>query len=125
MKKLDLRQTIVFPLFFCLGCTTLQVVEPTVLSASAEIEAGDRIEILSSSGEVYELTVISVSEMGILGESTQDREMLVSYENMAELQVRRIAPGRSIGLAAGIAAVILAIELRDFDPLGTRQRDSF
>jgi len=104
----------VIPVFTVLGCTTLHPVETNPLSVSAEIEAGDHIDVMTTSGQRHEIVVIGVSNLVIEGEAESGEVVAIRYDDIVALQVRRIAPGRTAGLAAGIAAIILAIEFRDF-----------
>ena len=104
------RLVIFLPLLCSLGCTILHVVEPSPTVISAEIAAGDRIEVLLSSGAVQEITVLRVTDEGIFGDVDAGQETLIGYDEIAGLQVRRIARGKTAGLVAGIVIILGAIQ---------------
>jgi hypothetical protein len=69
------------------ACSSMQPVRVSDLEngqASAGIEAGDRVEVISRDGEKFEFTVTEINESGLGGKFG-----FIPYRNMRRLAVRR------------------------------------
>ena len=93
---------------FCLyGCTSLRPVEPGAVSAViAELQVGDRISVRTADGWREALTVTVLTDTELVAEV--DRSPLtIRRADVLEMKVARDAPGKTAGLAVGIAYGII------------------
>lgn len=69
------------------ACSSMQPVSVSDLAngqAPAEIQAGDRVEVISKAGEKFEFTVTEINEIGLGGKFG-----FIPYQNMRRLSVRQ------------------------------------
>lgn len=97
------------PLFLsasCLcGCTTMRAVPPSDLeSAVGELQPGDRIELRVGDSASWEedVTVVDVSDTTVQTQDRSGARETVAKEAIADLRVRRIAPGKTTALVFAI-----------------------
>jgi hypothetical protein len=105
------------------ACTTLQptLALPVSNLESASIGSGDRIEVTTVSGQRIAFVVGELTGAGISGAMKSGESVMIEYENIAALSVRRFSAGKTAGLAAGAAAaalLIFAVEDAAFFPGG-------
>jgi hypothetical protein len=85
------------------GCTTMRVVAPADLQASlGRLHAGDRIAVRTADAWQENLRVAGVSDANIQAETRSGEHVTFAKDEIAELQVRKRAPGKTAALAAGI-----------------------
>src|SRR5688500_2072812 len=82
------------------ACTSMRPVDPTGVSVAA-IEAGDRISVVDVRGATTELVVTSIGADFIEGSGVGDTLTRLATSDVKEIRVRRSAPGKTAGLAAG------------------------
>jgi hypothetical protein len=86
------------------ACMTMRPVEPAADGAvPAAIEASDRISILDTRGNTTELVVTTVGRDFIEGMAEGDLPVRIAAADVAEIRVRRLGAGKTIGLGVGVA----------------------
>ena len=85
------------------GCTTLRAVAPGDLQAAlGRLKTGDSISVRTADTWHEKVTVVSVSDASIQAQSPSGERVTFAKAEIAEMQVRTRAPGRTAALAAGI-----------------------
>ena len=85
------------------GCTTMHAVAPAAFEATlGGLKRGDQIAVRTVAGWQEKLTVLSVTDSSIQAEMPGGERVGFGRSEVAEIQVRVRAPGKTAGLAAGI-----------------------
>ena len=106
-RRLGIRVGVLVLVLGQAACMTMRPVEPAGDGAvPAAIEAGDRISILDTRGNTTELTVTTVGPDFIEGTAEGDLAMRIAAADVAELRVRRVGKGKTIGLGVGVALAL-------------------
>jgi hypothetical protein len=104
------------------ACTSLRPVDPSGDGAPvAAIEAGDRISIVDVHGATTELVVTSLGAHFIEGSGVSGAPIRLAMSDVAEIRVRRSAPGKTAGLAAGLGLLLFMGGLSGPGALGAMQ----
>lgn len=85
-----------------LGCTTITTVAPGDTPAAVDkLEKGDRISVRTAVGWQEHLRIVDVNATSLRAERRHE-EIVFERTDILEIQVSRIAPGKTAALAAGI-----------------------
>jgi hypothetical protein len=87
------------------GCTTMRIVGADDLRAVAgALQPGDRVAVRADSDDTWneDLTVVRVTDTSIQTRDPQGLQETFGMPDIAEMRVRRRAPGKTIALALGI-----------------------
>jgi len=85
------------------GCTTMRVVAPADLQTElGKLEPGDSVAVRAADTWHENLTVAGVSDVSIQAETPSGERVTFPKLEIAELQVRTRAPGKTAALAAGV-----------------------
>ena len=104
------------------ACTSLRPVGPSGDGVSiAAIEAGDRISVVDVRGATMELVVTSIGADFIEGSGVGDTLTRLATSDIREIRVRRSAPGRTAGLAAGLGLLLFVGGLSGMGTMGAMQ----
>ena len=87
---------------FMFGCTTMTTVAPGALTAGIEkLKKGQHISVRTDAGWNEGLRVVDIDAANVRAE--RDHEPIVfARPDILEIQVRRIAPGKTAALAGAI-----------------------
>ena len=97
---------------FVVACTTTRTIDVGTPSAFAEeVHPGDRVAITTRDGQELAFEVVRVEEDALVGATER-----VQRDEIAKLEVTRLSPARTAGLAAGVAGggVLLAVMVAGF-----------
>lgn len=84
------------------GCTTMAIVASGDMPAAIDrLQTGDRIALRTAAGWQEDLRVVSVDPVDIRVQSRGEPAVFARAQ-VTELRVRRVAPGKTAALAAGI-----------------------
>ena len=104
------------------ACTSLRPVDASGGGLTvAAIEAGDRISVVDVHGATTELVVTSVGADFIEGLGVCDTPTRFATSDLEEIRVRRGAPGKTAGLAAGLSLLLFVQGLSGMGPVGAMQ----
>jgi hypothetical protein len=102
------------------GCMSMQPVVTTGSDVPLAVEVGDRLRILDKQGTTTELVVTTVGGDFFEGTAAEGRVVRVAAADVQQLHERRLAIGKTIALAAGIGALVIADDVTedvlDFGP---------
>jgi hypothetical protein len=104
------------------ACTSLRPVDPSGDGVSvAAIEAGDRISVVDVRGATTELVVTSVGPGFVEGQGLGDTPTRLAMSDVKQIRVRRGAPGKTAGLAAGLGFLLFIGGLSGAGTMGAMQ----
>lgn len=85
------------------GCMTTQ---PLTVDGqlSSQLERGDKVEVVTKSGQRLQFAIESVDEQGVRGGGQQ-----VAYADMQSISRSKMAVGRTTLIVLGAAAVVAAV----------------
>jgi hypothetical protein len=91
------------------GCSTMRTVAPGDLQAAlGRLQAGDSIAVRAADTWHENLTVAGVTDANIQAKNISSGEPVTfGRADVAEIKVRIRAPGKTVGLAAGIFFAVL------------------
>jgi hypothetical protein len=82
-----------------LGCTTMATVAPDAMTAVIDrLERGKRISVRTNAGWQEDLRVVEIDAASIRTER-RDEPIVFARPDILEIQVQRIAPGKTAALA--------------------------
>lgn len=83
------------------GCRTMQPVEyGNWASLAGQVEAGDRVEVVTTDGRALDFVVVEVTDDALVGQDVR-----VPRGEIAQLRVEAVSKGRTFGAAFGAGAV--------------------
>lgn len=99
------------------GCATTRAFDqPTAEFLRTEIETGDRVTVVATTGKVYRFEVTSVTDDTLFGQGTQKRYK-IAFAMIESIEVKRDHPVAATSGALGamltigvVAAVVAGIE---------------
>ena len=98
------RVLILVMLISCNACTTMrQIEEPTAVAQSVEV--GDVVSVIDTDGRVSEFKVGKVNDSVLADTAEAGSFHSIEVEDIAEVKVARIDPGKSI--LTGVGTVVL------------------
>ena len=104
------------------ACTSLRPVDTSGDGlAVAALEAGDRISVVDVRGATTELVVTSIGADFIEGSGGGDTLTRLATSDVKEIRVRRSAPGKTAGLAAGLSLLLFVGGLSGAGTMGGMQ----
>ena len=86
------------------ACTSLQAVPIEAGRAPEGVGPGDTVTVTTVRGEEIEFEVVRVDADALVGEDAQ-----VAFKDIATLEVKKPAPGKTAGLIAGGVVTVVAI----------------
>ncbi|HEX7237133.1 MAG TPA: hypothetical protein VF405_09245 [Gammaproteobacteria bacterium] len=90
-----------------LACTSMVPLDATdAESLLAAIESGDHLSVLDANGATTELVVTAVGADFIEGTAAGDQRVRMAAAEMQEVRQRRLAPGKALGLGAGVTLLL-------------------
>jgi hypothetical protein len=91
------------------GCTSMRLVEDTGSPAPyAALRVGDDIRVRDTAGVSTDLEVTMIGSDFIEGTNKKDQVVRVALTDVRELRQRRVAWGKTAGLALGVCYVLCA-----------------
>jgi hypothetical protein len=101
------------------ACTSLRPLDPSGDGVSvAALEAGDRISVVDVRGATVELVVTSIGADFIEGSGVGDTLTRLATSDVKQIRVRRSAPGKTAGLAAGFGLLLFMGGLSEAGTMG-------
>ncbi len=82
------------------GCKTMQPVAHDDWKLAGQVEPGDRVEVVTTDGRTESFVVTEVTDDALVGSDVR-----VERTDIAQLRVRAVHKGRTIGAAVGGAAI--------------------
>jgi hypothetical protein len=102
-----------------LACTSMVPLDATDVEALlAAIEAGDRLSVLATNGATTELVVTAVGADFIEGTAGSDQQVRIAAAEMQEVRQQRRAPGKAIGLGAGVTFLLFMQTASEWGSVG-------
>ena len=104
------------------ACTSMLPLEAADAEALlAAIEAGDRLSVLDSRGVTTDLVVTAVGADFIEGMVGGGDSVRIAATEMREIRAQKFAPGKTVGLAAGLSLLLFGQGLSEAGTMGTLQ----
>lgn len=99
-------------LLFGSGCTTTRTVDPqTQPIEQGQLKVDDKVGVLLRNGRKLELKVADWTDEFLIGRDEAASLHTVSWQDVAQLQVTRVSPGKTALLVVGVGGAVLAIAL--------------
>jgi hypothetical protein len=86
------------------ACTSLRTIPIEAGRVPEGVEPGDTVVVTTRRGEKLQFEVVRLDSDALVGEDTR-----VAFEDIAELQVEKPAPAKSVGLFAGGVVAVIAV----------------
>ena len=104
------------------ACTSLRPMDLSDDGVSvAALEAGDRISVVDVRGATADLVVTRIGADFIEGSGGGDTLTRLATSDVKEIRVRRSAPGKTAGLAAGLSLLLFVGGLSGAGTMGAMQ----
>ena len=101
------------------ACTSMVPLDVTDVGAMlAAIEAGDRLSVVDADGATTQLVVTAVGADFIEGTTGSDQPVRVAAAEMQEVRQQRRAPGKAIGLGAGVTFLLFMQAASEWGSVG-------
>ncbi len=90
---------------FVFGCTTLQTFPVTDRElVQNQLDVGDNVSVRGKDGSELTFAIDSITDDGIGGDGS-----FVAWSDAQQIEVRQFSAGKTIGLAAAIAAAVVVV----------------
>ena len=99
-------------LLFGSGCTTTRTVDPqTQAIGEVKLKADDKVGVLLRNGHKLELKVADRTDEFLIGRDEAASLHTISWQDIAQLQVTRVSPGKTALLIVGVIGAVQVIAL--------------
>jgi len=93
------------------ACTTMQPMEDFSPSKIRdEVEVGDRVEIIATTGMTYDVEVLELGDTFVMGRTDAGKRYKIQYEAIKTIRVAEVSPLKTVG-GIGVTLYVVLIGL--------------